>query len=407
MSAQLDVAPGFRGMPQGLPRVLPIDRKLFPDGLRTSGQHPPVPDQLRAFEEFPREISGPTVWTPQEMIDHPEQWIHHWTENELQQLLEAVENFIASGTPLVNISKCNFRMPKFEPELQRIRDDILNGRGFIVFRGLPIDKWGRYKSAVATMGISVHFGYLLSQNKLGLILGHVTNQGADYHNRLHTIKISATNAPQFFHTDETDIVGLLFCAPGETGGASGCASAHTVWNALVKERPDVAKTLASNIWYVDRKGEVTDGQEPWFRNPVFMKEPGGKERVYVKWDPYFVKSLSRFSDQGLIPPLSHEQLEAMKVLEETCQRYGLIYDCEMGDMQFVSCCQTFHSRTGFTDAAPPKPQRYLLRTWVGTPEQEGGWCLPFHDSFYPKRGGIQVDSTPPAAEPLITTGGTD
>jgi hypothetical protein len=93
----------------------------------------------------------------------------------------------------------------------------------------------------------------------------------------HTISLS-----QFYHTDETDIVGLLFCAPGETGGASGCASAHTVWNALVKERPDVAKTLASPIWYVDRKGEVTDGQEPWFRNPIFMVEPGGKERVYVK-----------------------------------------------------------------------------------------------------------------------------
>ena len=49
------------------------------------------------------------------------------------------------------------------------------------------------------------------------------------------------------------------------------------------ERPDVAKTLASPIWYVDRKGEVTDGQEPWFKNPVFMVEPGGKNRVYVKY----------------------------------------------------------------------------------------------------------------------------
>lgn len=79
------------------------------------------------------------------------------------------------------------------------------------------------------------------------------------------------------------MVGLLFCAPGETGGASGCVSAHRVWNALIRERPDVAKTLASPIWYVDRKGEVTEGQEPWFKNPVFMMEPGGRERVYVKY----------------------------------------------------------------------------------------------------------------------------
>lgn len=86
-------------------------------------------------------------------------------------------------------------MPRFEPQLQGIRDDILNGRGFTVFRGIPMDKWGRHKAAVATMGLSVHLGYLLSQNKLGLILGHVTNQGADYNKDLHFIKISATNAP--------------------------------------------------------------------------------------------------------------------------------------------------------------------------------------------------------------------
>lgn len=105
MSILADVAPGLRGMPTGLPRVVPIDRKLFPDGLRTSGQHPPIDSQLRPFEEFPREITGPTVWKPQEMIDHPEKWIHRWTEEELEELLQSVENFIASGESLVNINK--------------------------------------------------------------------------------------------------------------------------------------------------------------------------------------------------------------------------------------------------------------------------------------------------------------
>ncbi|KAG6002350.1 hypothetical protein E4U54_000893 [Claviceps lovelessii] len=424
MSVELDVAPGLRGLPDGLPRLLPVDRRLFHDGLRTSGQHPPIESQLKAFEEFPTEITGPTVWEGKDMMSNPQDWIHQWTAAELDELLQAVDRYNASGLPLTHISKNNFRLPTLEPLLQEIRDDILNGKGFIVFRGLPIEEWGRYKAAVAIMGLSVHLGYLLSQNKLGLILGHVTNQGADWHNDLDKIKISATNAPQFYHTDEADIVGLLFCAPGETGGASGCASAHTVWNSLVKERPDVARTLASSNWYVDRKGEVTPGQEPWFKNPIFMVEPGGKERVYVKyavlfpwgccdllnldqrWDPYFVKSLARFSNRGLIPPLSAEQLEAMDVLQATCEKHGFEYNCEVGDMQFVSCCQTFHSRTAFTDALPPRPPRYLLRTWVGTPEHEGGWCLPFHDSCHPKRGGIQVDSTAPAADPLTTAGGT-
>lgn len=95
----------------------------------------------------------------------------------------------------VAVAQNDFQLPTLEPKLQAIRDDILNGRGFIVFRGLPINEWGRYKSAVVTMGLSAHLGYLLSQNKLGLVLGHVTNQGADWHNDLDKIKISATNAP--------------------------------------------------------------------------------------------------------------------------------------------------------------------------------------------------------------------
>lgn len=101
----VDVAPGLRGMPAGLPRLVPVDRKLFPDGLRTSGQHPPIESQLSPFKSFPREITGRTVWTPQEMIDNPGGWIHQWTETELKELRHAVDKFEASGTPLVQINK--------------------------------------------------------------------------------------------------------------------------------------------------------------------------------------------------------------------------------------------------------------------------------------------------------------
>ncbi|KAM3503831.1 hypothetical protein MY10362_003945 [Beauveria mimosiformis] len=407
MAATLDVSPGLRGLPRGLPYHQPIDRKAFPDGLRTSGQHPPIESQIRPFEAFPTEITGPTVWEGREMATRHDEWAHHWTESELNELLQAVNAFTVSGIPLININKHNFHIPNVTRTLQAVRHDILNGRGFVLFRGLPVQEWGRQKAAVAMMGISAHLGYLLSQNKLGQVLGHVTNLDADYKNSLDKVKIAATNAAQLFHTDEADIVGLLFCAPGETGGLSGCASAHTVWNALIKERPDVARLLASPIWYFDRKGEITAGQEPWIKVPVFYLEPGGQERIYVKWDPYFVKSLTRYSDAGLIPALSPAQIEAMDVLEATCARHGFEYACDVGDMQFVSCCQTFHSRTAFVDALPPKPPRHLLRTWVGTPEHEGGWCLPFHDSFHPKRGGIQVDSTPPTANALVASGGTD
>jgi hypothetical protein len=48
-----------------------------------------------------------------------------------------------------------------------------------------------------------------------------------------------------------------------------------------------------------------------------------------------------------------------------------------------------------TDFPPPHPRRHLLRLWLATPESEGGWALPFHDSDEKKRGGIQVNNKPP------------
>ena len=116
-----------------------------------------------------------------------------------------------------------------------------------------------------------------------------------------------------------------------------------------------------------------------------------------RWDPYYIRSLTRFSDKGVIPPLSPAQLEAAEVLEQTCNRLALHMILEVGDIQFLSDTHVFHARTAYTDHAPPAPKRQLMRLWLATPRNEGGWDLPFLDNHEKKRGGIQVDDTPPVA----------
>ena len=50
----------------------------------------------------------------------------------------------------------------------------------------------------------------------------------------------------------------------------------------------------------------------------------------IRWDPYYVKSLTRFSDKGIIPALSAEQLRAAQILEDTCMRLSLHMILEIG-----------------------------------------------------------------------------
>lgn len=374
----------------------PVDTNIFPDGIKTSGQHPPLYDLLHPYEDFPKEIVGPTVWKAEDYKNNPERWTHPFSDDEIAELDKAADAFLAAGHPLTAISKDLFPLPELSKRMTALRNELLNGKGFILFKGFPVQKWGVHKSAVAYMGLGTYLGYFVSQNGRGHVLGHVKDVGDDP-TQIDSVRIYRTNARQFFHADDSDIVGLLCIARALEGGESDLVSSHHVWNTLQKERPDVAKTLTEPIWYFDRKGETSVGEDEWIRTSIFYLETGDNPRVYSKWDPYYVRSLTRFSDKGIIPPLSDAQQEAIKVLEDTCLRLSLHMILEIGDIQFLSNEHVLHARTAYKDYPPPAPRRHLLRLWLSTPEDEGGWRLPFHDSNEKKRGGIQVNNTPPRA----------
>lgn len=80
-------------------------KHIFPDGIRTSGQHNPLYDQLRPYSAFPKEITGPTVWEKEDYTNNPERWTHPLSEVEQQEISKAADDFINSGTPLTGISK--------------------------------------------------------------------------------------------------------------------------------------------------------------------------------------------------------------------------------------------------------------------------------------------------------------
>lgn len=138
----------------------------------------------------------------------------------------------------------------------------------------------------AYMGLGAYFGYFVSQNGRGHVLGHVKDLGEDA-SQPDKVRIYRTNAKQFFHTDGTDLVGLLCIAKALEGGESDIASTHHVYNTLQQEHPDVVETLCTPNWYFDRKGEVGEGMDPWYVSAVMFKEwdPEGNPRVWSKFDP--------------------------------------------------------------------------------------------------------------------------
>jgi len=82
-----------------------VDRKIFPDGIKTSGQHPPLYDLLRPYSDFPKQLAGETVWKAEDYANNPERWVHVFTEEEVTELRGAADKFLADKIPLTGISK--------------------------------------------------------------------------------------------------------------------------------------------------------------------------------------------------------------------------------------------------------------------------------------------------------------
>lgn len=95
-----------------LPAEIPISfqynnpsKAVFPDGIKTSGQCPPEYELLAPYSAFPKEITGETIWNPSDYKNNPETWTHPFSDDEIAEISQAADNFIASSTPLTGITK--------------------------------------------------------------------------------------------------------------------------------------------------------------------------------------------------------------------------------------------------------------------------------------------------------------
>lgn len=82
---------------------------------------------------------------------HPEQWTHVLSPSEIEEISSTADAFLESGTPLTGISRENFQLKEFGSFLGVLRKELIDGKGFILFKGLPVQEWGNHKSAVAYM----------------------------------------------------------------------------------------------------------------------------------------------------------------------------------------------------------------------------------------------------------------
>ena len=305
---------------------------------------------------LPPEVEDRSAWYATDDTD----WIEEISTDQIGEVEAAVQELERSGVEIEKITAEEVPLPTLGPRLQGLLDEVVNGRGFVLIRRLPVERWAKRQAAIAFLIIGAQLGNLRMQNAEGHLLGHVRDLGRSSDDP--NTRIYQTRERQTFHTDSCDVVGLLCLQTAKSGGLSSLVSSTTIFNEMRRRRPDLLRVLMQPI-ETDRRGEVPEGGKPYFNIPVFNYHDGLVSAIYQR---QYIESARRFPG---VAPLTSLQIEALNLFDELANdpQLNLTMELQPGDIQLVHNHTILHDRTAFEDYPEPQRKRHLLRLWLAPP----------------------------------------
>ncbi len=310
----------------------------------------------RPHDTIPREpLGGPAAWRGREMADSAV-WRIRLEDAQVAELDRALAAVHALARPMRELSVADFPLLTLAGQIAVWRDELTQGRGFLVISGLPVERWGQADSELAFWCLGLHLGRPGAQNPEDDLLGHVTDTGADAGDSFVRLYKTASNIR--YHCDAADVVGLLCLHQAERGGASRIVSSVSVYNELLAQRPELAERLFEPF-LLDIRNEDSSGALRYLPIPPCRAERG---RLRTFYHSDYFRSVVRHADVELNP----KDLELLDLYEAIASRDDLYLDLilEPGDLQLLSNHTILHARTAYQDYPEPERRRHLLRLWL-------------------------------------------
>ena len=280
------------------------------------------------------------------------------------EIARALELVRANGLDIDTVEQEDLRLPSFArmvPSLRRLLDD---GPGIAILAGLDLDELSEDEAGIVGWGLANYLGKPMRQGlRADRRLFTVTDRGAA--NRDPT-RLGASNRLSAMHTDNGCLeprppcyVGLLCVHAARAGGESMVASAATLHDAILAERPDLLEVLYRPFHFLPPHLHTWPAGPRTIVKPVF-------ERVGEEIRIHYARVMIEPGMALAGTPLDALQREALDHLDATMERPGTSFRFRLarGEFLFTNNVQTIHGRAAYEDGDGPRERRMLKRYWM-------------------------------------------
>ena len=345
------------------------------------------------IEVTPGRIEHPSVWTRYD-LDSDDSWRQQLTPSEVGELrgLAASLPESAAALGIDRTGAPDLAMPILSYRLAVLSDELENGRGIALVKGLPLAGLSVAQLDYLYAGIVGRMGRLIVQDTAGTLIDRVSNRGLSYDDI--RVRGYTTNAELTPHCDSGDVIGLLCIRPAPEGGINTLISAIALYQRIRETHPEYLGALHRGFHY-NIRGNGPPG--PWqdvtrHRVPVFSLYAG---RLSVRFNEKAIKTAAELPG---VAPLSKLELAAIDYLValSKSEEFGLRVALEAGDLLLLSNHSVLHTRDAFVDGDTVDTKRLLLRAWINLYN-----ARPLRDDF------ADHYNTGPREGPWVASGETD
>ena len=332
-------------------------------------------------------VTGPAVWKGADFVGNDD-WIISLSSDDLSEIATALEQAKATNLPIHQISAKEFPLFGLGHTLKGLAEELENGRGFAVIRGVPVDRYNEDENKIISWGLCSSFGTGIPQSQQGDWINHVMDisdqQSApkpelDHVIRRQNLRTNHRGGELDFHTDTTDIFALFCLQPAKSGGKSRLVSTGMLHNMIGETKPDHLAALYVGYYYMSQSDDNV-GSTPTIstkRVPVFTRKGDKVEGYYIS------QVVQRAVDQGL---LEYNEIEdnAREEIQRTAEMPGLAheFDLKAGDLLIVNNHTVLHARYNYKDYPEIARRRHLFRLWIAnTPEMMSKTFLAPSEKF--------------------------